>query len=67
MRGDGPKTVRLAGSGAGEVQNRLPARIFTVDIRRRERRIQAVRFPNSVQPISSRCRLGKKETCEEKL
>ena len=29
------------------VQNRLPARIFTVDFLRRERRMSAIRFPNS--------------------
>jgi hypothetical protein len=29
------------------VRNRLRARIFTVDIRRRERKIPPVRFPNS--------------------
>jgi len=51
------------------VQNRLPARIFTVDILRGERRIRAIRFPNSAtRAFSSRCELGMqmKETCEEK-
>ena len=53
---------------AGEVRNRLPARIFTVDILRGERRIPAIRFPNSVTKLlPSRYVLGMKETCEEKL
>ena len=33
------------------MQNRLPARIFTVDFRRRQRRILAVRFPHSVTAV----------------
>jgi hypothetical protein len=62
------KTALLAPIRAWEVQSRLPARIFTVDILARGRRIQAVRFPNSARAnCPSRCRLGKKETCEEKL
>jgi hypothetical protein len=36
---------------AGVVQNRLPARIFTVDFLHRRRRIRAVRFPNSAITI----------------
>jgi len=31
------------------VRNRLRARIFTVDIRRRERKIPAIRFPTQLQ------------------
>jgi hypothetical protein len=50
------------------VQNRLPARIFTVDISPGERKIPSVRFPNSdksfVLPVFV---LGMNETCEEKL
>ena len=54
------------------MQNRLPARIFTVDIPLRERKIPPVRFPTQPELLSSRLvpgmlALSIKETCEEKL
>ena len=53
---------------ASGLQNRLPARIFTVDIRHRGSKIRAVRFFQlSHSQISSRFALGMNETCEEKL
>ena len=61
------KAATVAPIRAEGVRNRLPARIFTVDFRHRRRRIQAVRFPNSVIASFSRCRLSTKETCEERL
>lgn len=41
------KAAPAARIGAKEVRNGLLARIFTVDNRRRGRRIPAFRFPNS--------------------
>jgi hypothetical protein len=68
---DGGKRRKAALLGPirdGGLQNRLPARIFTVDIRHRGRRIPAVRFPNSaLATLLPRSGLGMKETCEEKL
>ena len=53
---------------ASGLQNRLPARIFTVDIPRRGSKIRAVRFSQlSPSQIPSRYKLGMNETCEEKL
>jgi hypothetical protein len=50
------------------VRNRLPARIFTVDILRGERRIPPIRFPNSDTSVCPPgIVLGMNETCEEKL
>jgi hypothetical protein len=43
-----PEGAPQARTGAKEVRNRLPARIFTVDILVRESTIPAVRFPNPV-------------------
>ena len=63
-----PKAASPAPIRDRGVQNRLRARIFTVDILRRERKIPAVRFPTqpnvSIFPVFA---LGMKETCEEKL
>jgi hypothetical protein len=42
-----PKPASAAPIRDTVVQNRLQARIFTVDILRGERRIPAIRFPNS--------------------
>ena len=50
------------------VRNGLPARIFTVDIRPRQRRIQNGQVSQlSLSQFFSRFRLGTKETCEERL
>ena len=43
-----PEGAPQARTGAKEVRNGLPARIFTVDIPPRESTIPAVRFPNPV-------------------
>jgi len=43
-----PEGAPQARTGAKQVRNRLPARIFTVDILARESTIPAVRFPNPV-------------------
>jgi hypothetical protein len=52
----------------GLLRNRLPARIFRVDILPRERRIPPVRFPSPDKRVcTSGIVLGMKETCEEKL
>jgi hypothetical protein len=51
------------------VRNRLPARIFTVDIQPGGRKIpsdQVSRLSHDFI-LSSPCALGTKETCEEKL
>src|SRR5271168_1258531 len=67
-RAGGAKTASVGPIRGGQVRNRLPMRIFTVDIRRRGRRIPPVRFSNSAMAsFASRCRLGTKETCEERL
>src|SRR5260370_32982137 len=44
------------------VRNRLPARIFTVDIPSRRRKIQPSGFPTQRAPSSRYC-AGKKKTC----
>ena len=50
------------------LRNRLLARIFTVDIlRRREHNTSGQVSQLSYSHISSRFRLGMKETCEERL
>ena len=63
-----PKTAQVGPIRAKAVQNRLRVRIFTVDIRRRERKIPAVRFPDSAA-ISCFPPAGweSKETYEERL
>ena len=67
-RGKHRKAAPLGPFRATGLQNRLPARIFTVDIRYRGSKIRAVRFPQlSHSQISSRFALGMNETCEEKL
>ena len=70
MEGGGKqrKAAPLGPFRAAGLQNRLPARIFTVDILHRRSKIRAVRFPQlSQSQISSRFTLGMNETCEEKL
>ncbi len=64
-----PPKPALKASGADTVvQNRLPMRIFTVDILSRERKIRFRQVSHSVQRgPNSRLVLGMKETCEEKL
>ena len=71
-RGNPSREVRKAASlapiRAVEVRNGLPARIFTVDIRRRGRTIPDGQVSQlSPNHFASRSRLGMKETCEEKL
>ncbi len=62
------KAALLGPIRAGQVQNRLPARIFTVDIRRRGRTIRNGQVSQlSLSQFASRSRLGMNETCEEKL
>jgi hypothetical protein len=43
-----PEGATEADTGVKPLRNRLPARIFTVDIPPRESTIPAVRFPNPV-------------------
>jgi nucleoid DNA-binding protein len=52
-QGDGRKWASKAPIRASTVQNRLPARIFTVDNLPGGRKIQTVRFPNSGTAYSS--------------
>jgi hypothetical protein len=62
------KAAPLAPIRAGRVRNGLPARIFTVDIRRRGRTIPNDQVSQlSPNHFASRSGLGMKETCEEKL
>ena len=62
------KGAPLAPIRADGLQNRLPARIFTVDIPHIGSKIRAVRFSQlSPSQIPSRFMLGMNETCEEKL
>lgn len=62
------KPAPAAPVGAKEVRNRLPARIFTVDNRRNESKIQNGQVSQlSPKPLQSWFRLGTNETCEEKL
>ena len=62
------KAAWAASIRAEGVRNGLPARIFTVDIRARQRRIQNGQVSQlSHSQFFSRFRLGTKETCEERL
>ena len=62
------KAAPEAQIGGTEVRNRLRARIFTVDNRANESKIQNGQVSQlSPNPLQSRFRLGPNETCEEKL
>jgi len=62
------ESASIAPIRAGQVQNRLPARIFTVDIRRRGSTIPDDQVSQlSSSQFASRSGLGMNETCEEKL
>ena len=62
------KAAPEAQIGGTEVRNRLRARIFTVDNRPNESKIQNGQVSQlSPNPQQSRFRLGPNETCEEKL
>jgi hypothetical protein len=63
----GRKAAPVGRIGTAQVRNRLPARIFTVDIPPRGSTIRAIRFPQPSLASFNAVELGTKETCEETL